>query len=154
MDDGPPGDVPGDVAPERGRGHRRRRTARRTAVQILYQSDVTERPPSEVIRDWQASGRSLQPYTIELVRGVEENRSDVDRLLGRHAEGWAVHRMAVLDRTILRVACHELRAGVPPAVAISEAVEAAGQLSTEDSARFVNGVLGRIAREVPPDGPS
>jgi N utilization substance protein B len=56
--------------------------------------------------------------------------------------------MASVDRTILRVACHELRSGVPPAVAINEAVQAANELSTEDSGRFVNGVLGRIAREL------
>jgi len=58
-----------------------------------------------------------------------------------------VPRMAVVDRTILRVACYEMSAGVPPAVAINEAVEAANELSTEDSGRFINGVLGRIARE-------
>ena len=65
--------------------------------------------------------------------------------------------MATVDRTILRVACHELRSGVPAPVAISEAVEAANQLSTEDSGRFVNGILGKIARTVGwdlPNGPT
>ena len=59
----------------------------------------------------------------------------------------AVHRMAVLDRALLRLACFEIRSGLAPSIAISEAVELANELSTEDSGRFINGVLGRIARE-------
>ena len=75
---------------------------------------------------------------------------DIDGLLAAHSEGWTVHRMAVVDRTILRVATFELRSGVPTAVAINEAVDAAKRLSTEDSGRFINGLLGRIARESQP----
>ena len=82
---------------------------------------------------------------------------ELDAVLGKSSEGWSVHRMPVVDRTILRVATYELESGVPPAVAISEAVHAANELSTQDSGRFVNGVLGKIARnEVggpPRDGP-
>jgi N utilization substance protein B len=125
---------------------RRRRAARRLAIDILYQADVTERPPTEVLREWRAAGRSIPPYTAALIEAVEADREEIDRDLGSSSEGWTVHRMAVVDRTILRVACSELRAGLPPAVAINEAVEAANELSTEDSGRFINGVLGRIAR--------
>jgi transcription antitermination protein NusB len=131
----------------RGTGHRRRRAARRKAIDILYQADVTERPPRTVLDDWQKAGRAVPTYTEALVTGVERNLSDIDALLAAHSEGWTVHRMAVVDRTILRVACYELRAGVPTAVAINEAVDAAKRLSTEDSGRFINGVLGRIARD-------
>jgi N utilization substance protein B len=77
---------------------------------------------------------------------VDRGRDQIDRILGASSEEWTVHRMAVVDRTILRVACHEIQAGIPAAVAINEAVDAAKELSTEDSGRFINGVLGRIAR--------
>jgi N utilization substance protein B len=132
--------------PRKG-GHRRRRTARRMAVEVLYQADLTERRASEVAAEWRRSGRALPSYTEVLVAGVEGRRGEIDALLGSHAVGWPVHRMPVVDRNILRVGCFELLAGMPAAVAINEAVELAKALSTEDSGRFVNGVLGRIARE-------
>ena len=130
-----------------GTGHRRRRAARRKAIDILYQADVTERSARTVMHDWQTAGRTVPTYTESLVSGVERDLPDIDALLAAHSEGWTVHRMAVVDRTILRVACYELRSDVPVAVAINEAVEAAKRLSTEDSGRFINGVLGRIARD-------
>lgn len=133
---------------------RRRRAARRLAIDILYQADVTDRLPSAVLREWLAAGRSIPPYTAGLVAAVEADREAIDHDLGASSEGWTVHRMAVVDRTILRVACSELRAGVPAAVAINEAVEAANELSTEDSGRFINGVLGRIARTQVESGPA
>ncbi len=133
-----------------GTGHRRRRAARRKAIDILYQADVTERSARTVMHDWQTAGRTAPTYTESLVSGVERDLPDIDALLAAHSEGWTVHRMAVVDRTILRVACYELRSGVPVAVAINEAVEAAKRLSTEDSGRFINGVLGRIARNSQP----
>ena len=81
--------------------------------------------------------------------GVVEHGPEIDLLLEEHAEGWTVSRMTALDRTIMRVAVEELlRGDVPPSVAISEAVEAASELSAEESRSFVNGVLGRIAREL------
>ena len=105
-------------------------------------------PPSAVLDQWRSAGRTVQPYAAEIVAGVERDQEDIDRLLGASSEGWAVARMANVDRAILRVACYELRTDVPAAVAINEAVQAANELSTEDSGRFVNGVLGRIARDL------
>ena len=126
-----------------------RRETRRIAIDILYQADVTGTPPDRVLDDW-STVREVPPFAAELVRGVGEHEPDVDLVLEEHSEGWAVHRMPALDRTILRVAVYELRyrPDVPRGAAISEAVEAANELSTEDSGRFVNGVLGRIAREL------
>lgn len=125
-----------------------RRQARRRALDILYQADVTRRPPGEVLEERKGM-EELDPFTEELVRGVAESAAELDRLIGEHAEGWTIHRMAVVDRNVLRLACYEMvwRQDVPVAVAIDEAVEAAKELSTEDSGRFVNGILGRIARE-------
>jgi N utilization substance protein B len=115
----------------------------------LFQADVTGAEPVEVLEGWRAAGREVPPFTEELVAGVADHLPDIDLALEEHAEGWPVARMAALDRTILRVALEEMlhRADVPTSVAISEAVEAANELSTEDSGRFVNGILGRIARE-------
>ena len=94
-------------------------------------------------------GERIPGFTEELVRGVADRLGEIDRLIGEYAEGWSVGRLAAVDRAVLRVACHELLVGtdVPPAVAIDEAVAAAKELSTGDSGRFVNGVLGRIARD-------
>jgi N utilization substance protein B len=91
----------------------------------------------------------VAPFAERLVAGVGRRRQEIDGLLERHAEGWTVARMAALDRTILRVAVFELLEGddVPPSVAISEAVEAASELSAEEARGFVNGILGRIERD-------
>jgi transcription antitermination protein NusB len=121
--------------------------ARRLAIDILYQADIRSEDPRAALQEWMAAGHDVPEFARELVEGVAAHRAELDELLGRHATGWTVHRMAVVDRTILRVACYELlhRPDVPTAAAINEAVEAAKELSTEDSGRFVNGILGRIA---------
>lgn len=127
----------------------RRRDARRLAVSILYQADLAGRPPAEVLDEHRALGSRVPGFAEQLVTGVEENRQELDRLIGEHAEGWTVPRMAAVDRAVLRVACYEIlfREDIPAAVAIDEAVATAKVFSTRDSGRFVNGVLGRIARE-------
>jgi N utilization substance protein B len=129
-----------------------RREARRTAIDILYQADITDADPGGVLGEWSDAGRAVPAFAGELVRGVEEHLPEIDLLLEEHTEGWTVDRLAVLDRTILRLAIYELRhrPDVPPSVAISEAVRTATDLSGESSPRFVNGILGRIAREMRP----
>lgn len=126
-----------------------RREARRIAIDILYQADVTASDAGEVLRSWVRAGREVPAFAAELVGGVEEHLPEIDLLLEEHTEGWTVERMAALDRTILRVAVLELlhRPDVPVSVAISEAVQAASDLSAEQASRFVNGILGRIAAE-------
>lgn len=129
-----------------------RREARRVAIDILYQADVTATDPTVVLTEWIDAGRAVPAFSKELVEGVNDRMPDIDLLLEEHSEDWTVSRMTALDRTILRVSVHELRdrPDVPPSVAISEAVEAATDLSTEGSPRFVNGILGRIASELRP----
>jgi transcription antitermination protein NusB len=123
--------------------------ARRVALDILFQADVRGEPPDDAMADWAADERAVPPFARELVEGVASNLTELDRVIGSHAKDWTVKRMAAVDRTILRLACYELlhRPDVPPAAAINEAIEAAKELSTEDSSRFVNGVLGAIARD-------
>jgi N utilization substance protein B len=118
------------------------------AIDILYQADITERSPRSVMDEWRRAGRTVPTYTETLVSGVERAQPDIDTLLAAHSEGWTVPRMAAVDRTILRVAVQEIRSGVPVPVAINEAVDVAKRLSTEDSGRFINGMLGRIARDL------
>ena len=127
-----------------------RRRARRLAIDILYQSDVTNVDARIVLSGWLEAERAVPAFTRELVDGVCDQGPALDQIIGAHSEGWTVKRMAALDRTILRVATYELgyQRTTPVAVAIDEAVRAAKELSTEDSGRFVNGVLGRIAAEL------
>lgn len=126
-----------------------RREARRIAIDVLYQADLTGHAPGAVVAGWHEAGRDIPTFSRELVEGVEAHLPSIDLLLERDAEEWSVDRMTSLDRTILRVAVEELlyREDVPPSVAISEAVEAAAELSTDESKRFVNGILGRVARD-------
>ena len=131
-----------------------RREARRTGLDIVYQADITGTDPRAVLEAWIESGRVVPTFGRELVEGVADHLPEIDLLLEERSEGWTVSRMAALDRSILRLAVFELlhRPDVPPSVAISEAVEAASDLSAEGSPRFVNGLLGRIAGELRPAG--
>ena len=108
----------------------------------LYQSEVTGRPPGELLE------RTARPFTHELVQGVERDRADLDAVIEHYSVGWPLDRIAPLERSILRVALHELtsRPDVPPEVAIDEAVEAAKELCSAEAPKFVNGVLGSAHR--------
>ena len=133
-----------------------RSKARRRAVDVLYESDVRGTDAVTTLADRRAHADPPVPdYTVELVEGVTGNLAMLDRVLGEHSEGWTVARMPPVDRAVLRLALYELllRADVPDAVVIDEAVELAKTLSTDESPRFVNGILGRVLRERPPAAP-
>ncbi len=133
-----------------------RRSARRGAVEILYQADLTGQAADRVLTGWREAGRSVAAFSAELVEGVFEHAPEIDLLLAEHADRWSVSRMTALDRTILRVAVFELlyRPDVPASVAISEAMEAVSELSSDEARKFVNGVLAGVAREVGRDAGS
>jgi N utilization substance protein B len=141
--------APAAAGDRSGRPLHPRHQARRRALDVLYQADVTGSSPSQVLTEWAQYGEDIPPFARELVEGVDRHLAELDALIADHSEGWTVARMAVVDRTILRLACYELlhRPDVPVSAAISEAVDAATELSTDDSGRFVNGILGKIARE-------
>jgi transcription antitermination protein NusB len=130
-----------------------RRQERRLAIEILFQADVTGSDGRSALTGWLESGREVPAFTRELVEGVTDHLTQLDATIGAHSEGWTVDRMASVDRTVLRVASYELMFDrqVPVGVAIDEAVRAAKDLSTDDSGRFVNGVLGKIADQRDPD---
>jgi transcription antitermination protein NusB len=128
-----------------------RRKSRRRALDVLYQADLREIAPTTVLADTlQRMGSDVpdhMAYAVEIVEGVAANVERIDELIASYAEGWTLDRMPVVDRNLSRIGVFELlfRGDIDDAVAISEAVELAGELSTDSSPRFVNGLLGRIA---------
>jgi N utilization substance protein B len=134
-----------------------RSKARKRAVDVLYESEIRGTDPVRTLADRVTlADPPISEYTVELVEGVQQHLSRIDDLLGRYAEGWTLQRMPDVDRAVLRLGIYELLwcPDVPQAVAIDEAVELAKALSTDDSPRFVNGILARVLRDRPPiDGP-
>ena len=124
-----------------------RREARERALGLLYEADAKDRPVSEVVADLPLPPET---YAGELVKGVADHQLEIDELLTRYAKDWTIDRMPVIDRSLLRMAVFELlhRPDVPTGAVISEAVELASEYSTDDSSKFVNGLLARIAEEV------
>ena len=135
--------LPGEAGPEPDR----RREARERVLGLLYEAEARGLTTDEVIDRLPVEPA---PLAAELARGVERNRDEIDELLRRYSRGWRLERMPAVDRALLRMGAYELaeRPTVPVAVVIDEAVELAKQYSTDDSSRFVNGMLARIAEEV------
>ena len=124
-----------------------RHAARKHALDILYEADLKERPLADILATHLRDDEELGEFSIALVRGVHRHRTEIDGLIETHSRGWKLSRMPIVDRNILRVALFELlhTQDVPTAVVIDEAVELAKELSTDDSGRFVNGLLARAA---------
>ena len=128
-----------------------RSKARKRALDVLYEADIRSMAPADVLaatalRRTDEGQASLNEYVTELVDGVQAHREYIDELLGSYSMGWTIDRMPTVDLAVLRLGAYELlwRDDVPDAVAISEAVNLAQELSTEESASFVNGLLGRL----------
>jgi N utilization substance protein B len=144
-----------------------RRTARQLALDIFYEAEIRGQLPVEALAgrkagDWvlaeeldDSDGETADPsaevldYATTLVEGVQAHQADIDSMISGYADRWTIDRMPVVDRNVLRMALFELfwGEGVPVAVVVNEAVELGKLLSTEDSGRFINGVLGRIVDE-------
>ena len=124
-----------------------RHEARKRALDILYQADLNERPIAQVLSTHQAGEDPPGEFTVELVEGVAATIDELDRQIEQHARDWTLARMPVVDRNLLRIGLYEIlhRDDVPTAVAIDEAVELAKELSTDDSGRFINGLLAHAA---------
>lgn len=126
-----------------------RTDAREQAVMLLYEGEQRDLDPVQLLDE-----RSLVAAEVvgALLAGVGSSRESIDAMIAENAKGWPLERMPALDRAILRLAIWELtdRPDVPTAVVIDEAVELAKRFSTDDSGRFVNGVLATIARTVRP----
>lgn len=124
-----------------------RRSGRERALSLLYEAEAKDMAPADVL-----AALPVPPdrFVTRLVEGVGERRDELDALILRHAVGWPLERMPVVDRNLLRMAAFELsdRPDTPVAVVISEAVELAREFSTEESPRFVNGVLSAVAKDL------
>jgi N utilization substance protein B len=157
---------------------RRRREARERAVQFLFQNDLNPPETLQAALDhfWDSQrlsalqetqtgptyGQSIElpPATVDdlamrmfadtLIRGVLERRDELDEIIRKHALNWDLHRMAVVDRNVMRLGIYEMlfRDDIPPVVSINEAVDIAKRFSTEESGRFVNGILDRVKAEL------
>ena len=150
---------------------RERRAARRLALDVLYEAEIRDELPVDRLNahqrsgwvapsgpeddesSWEEPSPEITAYARSLVEGVQEHQADIDSLIARFADRWAIERMPVIDRTLLRIGIFELlwREDVPTAVTINEAVELAKSLSTDESGRFVNGLLGKVAENQPSD---
>ena len=124
-----------------------RSKARKRAVDVLYEAAQRDNSAVDTLRERLAQSDPPVPeYAVELVEGVVANRVRIDELLSTYAEEWTLDRMPPVDLAILRIGAFELlwRDDVPDPVAVSEAVELAASLSTDESPAFVNGLLARI----------
>lgn len=124
-----------------------RSKARKAALDILYESDIRNQSAIKLLLDRENSlDYLIREFTKHLVVGVSENLARIDEIILMRAKGWAIDRMPVVDRNILRLATYELLIDkeTPHQVVIDEAVELAKSLSTDDSSDYINGVLGAI----------
>jgi N utilization substance protein B len=156
----------------------KRREARERAVQFLFQHDMN--PPEDLevalrhfwdsqraaaiaeekgVATWgqpvqlpppTADEAAIQVFAEPLIRGTLEHRNEADEIIKKHAQNWDLHRMAAVDRNILRLAIYEMlyRDDIPPVVSINEAVDIAKKFSTQDSGKFVNGILDKVKGEL------
>ena len=119
-----------------------RRAARRTALFLLYQWDLTGQPLTALYEG------DVDPFSRDLAGAVSAEATELDRLIDAASDAWPAGRLGVLERNILRIGIYELVHGtVPVEVAISEAVNLAKRYASDDAAKLVNGVLARVARE-------
>jgi N utilization substance protein B len=123
-----------------------RRKARKRALDFLYEADIRNGNAIDLLGTRGESDLSQSDYVMELLVGVSTNKEKIDELITTYAQGWDMDRMPAIDRNILRIALFEIlfKNDLDDQVAASEAVEIASELSTEDSAKYINGVLGRI----------
>jgi len=129
-----------------------RSKARKQALDLLYETDIrgTNLLETLVARDIPDNGpdaRPIREYTRELIIGVSDNRRKIDELITTYAQGWDMDRLPAVDRNILRLGIYEIlwSTSVPTSVAIDEALDLAKELSSDDSSKYIHGVLGRIA---------
>jgi N utilization substance protein B len=129
-----------------------RRDAREAAVQYLYQREMQGDQSDQALEEFYEM-RGLSPsgrrFCDELLQGWMQHREEIDEVIARNARNFEFHRLSAVDRNVLRIACHEIlfRSDIPAPVAINEAIEIAKKYSTEDSGKFVNGVLDNIRKQ-------
>jgi N utilization substance protein B len=127
----------------------KRREGREAAVQFLVYCDLNQGSDLTGAEDFwnlRPATKSIRDFATNLVEGVLKHRAETDERIARYAENYDLHRLAVVDRNILRLAIYEMlhRRDIPPVVSINEAIEIAKRFGAEESSRFVNGILDRV----------
>ncbi len=131
----------------------RRRRSREFAIQVLYQLEINQQTVQETLTQFQKNylpKGERDEFLERLVHGVLEHRKEIDRLIKQYSKNWQLDRMSLIDRNILRLAIFELMhcEDIPPKVTLNEAIELGKKFGSEESGRFVNGILDRIQNEV------
>lgn len=132
--------------------HAERTLARKHTLQIMYQGEVLERDPEDLVSDRALvpETQGLDDYAKDLLSGTGANQEAIDARIVAASENWSMDRMSIVDRSLLRLAAYEMCYvdDVPVSVSINEAVNLAKEFGGDDSPRFINGILGRIARQL------
>ena len=131
----------------------KRRKARESTLQILFQLEFDDSQPEKVTEQyWQhrKAPEEIRQYTDRLVKGIISHKKDIDKIIQSVSEHWRISRMAVVDRNILRMAVFELlfEQNIAPAIVINEAIEIAKKYSNEEAATFVNGLLDAVRKKI------
>ncbi|MHB0939043.1 MAG: transcription antitermination factor NusB [Armatimonadota bacterium] len=138
--------------------HRQRHLGRELALRWLFEIEATRQPPEVVMENVPLEVEELEAieeegvtFARELVRGVLAHRAAIDEVIVKYAKGWPIDRMAAIERNILRISLHEIMnvADIPDSVSVDEAVEIAKHYASDESGKFVNGILGAYLRGVP-----
>jgi N utilization substance protein B len=125
-----------------------RREARKRALELLYQIEVTGQNSTEALENFEKFRYEISSFSRQIIEGVIDNKTPIDELIDLAAARWTIKRMPLLDRNILRIAIYEIlyEPEIPVSVSINEAVELAKIYGTPESSKFVNGVLGNVAK--------
>lgn len=131
-----------------------RRRAREKAVILLYQMDLLEKNPEEIVENDQLVGKKFDEFSLKLINGVKDNLKEIDSIIRETVQNWSLDRIAVIDRNILRVAIYEMiyEDDIPLKVSVDEAIEIAKTLGQKpDTPKFINGVLGKFLNKISDD---
>ncbi len=123
-----------------------RRKARKRALDFLYEADLRSANLLDLYHSRPSEDLSQEEYVLTLLQGVTEHSAKIDELIHTYAQGWDMDRMPAIDRNLLRLSIYEIlwESGLDDKIAVNEAVEMAGEISTIESSAYINGVLGRI----------
>ncbi len=129
-----------------------RRKARKLALEILYQKEITGRSLEKIMEDraYFEESEPLSDFSLRIIQGVLKHQKQINEMIEKYTDNWALERMPILDKNIIRMGIYEMlyEEDIPFSVSINEAVELAKIFGMKDSSRFVNGILGRIALEL------
>lgn len=130
-----------------------RKVARESTMKIFYQMDLLEDYTEEIIEKFKTDEKlneEEQLYLTDIIKGFVENRAEIDSIISKYSQGWKIERISKVDLAVMRIALTEIiyRKDIPLQVSINEALEICKKYSSEESSKFINGILGTYAREI------